>query len=79
MLPPAAHAPFLAAANPQLFNLDSFTEIGAARPGQDLRHSGVRQMEVVPGIGRFPLCGAGLAPHPHAPALWSGHRAGEGV
>jgi type VI secretion system protein ImpC len=27
----AAHAPFIAAANPQLFNLDSFTEIGIPR------------------------------------------------
>src|SRR5499433_1414966 len=27
----AAHAPFIAAANPQLFNLDSFTEVGVPR------------------------------------------------
>src|SRR5262249_14510791 len=27
----AAHAPFIAAANPQLFNLDSFTDVGTPR------------------------------------------------
>ena len=45
----AAHAPFLTAAAPDLMSLDSLHQPGgAARPGQDLRHHRVRQVEGLP-------------------------------
>ena len=54
----AAHAPFLSAASAELLNLDSFANLGApARPGQDLRHHRVRQVEVVPAERGFALRG----------------------
>ena len=52
----AAHAPFVAAASPKMFNFDSFTELAEpARPGQDLRQRRVRRLEVVPRVGGLAL------------------------
>ena len=45
--------------SPELFNLDSFTSLDrSARPGEDLRHHGIRQVEELPRSRRFPLRGA---------------------
>ena len=45
----AAHAPFLTAAAPDLLNLRKLHDPGsAARPGEDLRHHGIREVEELP-------------------------------
>ena len=76
----AAHAPFIAAASPQLFNLDSFTDLGQPRDLAKIFETvGVCQVEIVSGLRRRALCGADPAPHPHAPALWARHRARRGL
>ncbi len=48
----------------------------AARPGQDLRHHRVRQVEVLPPERRLALRRAVRAARADAPALWQGHEAG---
>jgi type VI secretion system protein ImpC len=54
----SAHAPFFSAPRSDMFNLESYTKLdAAARPGQDLRHHRVRQVEELPAVGRFPLRG----------------------
>ena len=76
----AAHAPFLTAANANLLNLDSFTNLGAAAgSGQGLRHHGIRQVEGVPDERRFALRGNVRAAHPDARALRQGHPDDRGV
>ena len=55
----AAHAPFIAAAAPDMFNLRELYPTGrAARPCENLRHHRIREVEELPPIRRFPLCGA---------------------
>ena len=68
--PRRAHAPFIAAAAPDLFEPGELHRSRrAARPGQDLRHRRIRQVEVVPRIRRLPLRRPVPAAHPDAPAL----------
>ena len=73
----AAHAPFLTGADPELFNLDSYTQPRcAARPRQGVRHDGVRQVEVVPRRAKIPVMSAWPASRAGAPAVRQGHGAG---
>ena len=44
----AAHAPFIAAASPQMFDMDSFDDLGNPRPRKTLRKHRTRAMALVP-------------------------------
>ena len=58
----SAHAPFLTGADPQFFNLDSYTQSGcSSRSRQGVRHDRIREVEVVPRERRFPLRWPGSA------------------
>ena len=54
-----AHAPFVSAAAPDLFNMESFTSLDAPRDlAKDLRQHRICQVEVIPSERRLPVCGA---------------------
>ncbi len=76
----AAHAPFVAAASPQLFDMDSFTELGNPRDLAKIFESPElvkwRSFRETRGL---PLRRPGAAARPAAPALRPGHQAGRGV
>jgi type VI secretion system protein ImpC len=57
----SAHAPFISAASPAIFNLESFTDLGNPATCEDLPERGVRQVEVLPRLRGFPLRGPLLA------------------
>ena len=76
----AAHAPFLSAASPEFFNLESYAQLDAPRDlSQDLRHHRIRQVEILPRERRFALRRPDLPAHAEPPALRQGHQAGGGV
>jgi hypothetical protein len=76
----AAHAPFLSAASPELLGFDDFTElVRPTRPGQDLRHRRIRQVEELPRLRGLPLRRPGDAARARPPAVRPGHRSGRGV
>ena len=71
----AAHAPFIAAASPQLFNWDDFTEMSGPRDlSKIFEHARVRQVAVVPRLGGLALRRPLPAAHPDAAALRPRHR-----
>ena len=64
----AAHAPFLSAAAPELLQSAKLHDPGSApRPGEDFRHHGIRQVEELPAVGRFAVCGSD-----HPAGTWAG-------
>ena len=76
----AAHAPFLTAASPEMFNLESFTSLDAPRDLAKIfdtteyaKWKSFRETEDSRYVG---LC---LPAHADAPALRQGHQAGGGV
>ena len=76
----AAHAPFVSAAAPHIFNLDSFTDLGDPRDLAKIFQSvEYRQVEVFPRFRGFPLRGARAAAYPDAAPLRPGQRAGGGL
>ena len=65
---------------PKLFGFDKLDRaVQAARPGKDLRHGRIHQVEVVPRLGRLALRHAGHAARAVAPALRREHQADRGV
>ena len=72
----AAHAPFISAASPQLFNWDDFTELAGPRDlAKIFEHRRLRQVAVVPRLGRLALRRPLPAAHPDAAALRPGDHA----
>ena len=58
----AAFCPFITAASPEPVRLrELHRAVEAARPGEDLRHGRVHQVEIVPRLGRFAVRDAGHA------------------
>lgn len=74
----AAHAPFIAAANPKLFDMNSFTELAVPRDLSKIFES----LELIKWRSfrerGFALRLTRAAELPPAPALWSGHQSGGG-
>ena len=76
----AAFCPFISAAGPKLFGFDELDRaVQAARPGEDLRHGRVRQVEVVPRVGGLAVRHAGHAARAGPAALRRDHQADRGV
>ena len=73
----AAHAPFIAAASPKLFDLESFTELSMPRDlAKSFESSELIKWRSLPRDRRFALRDARPAARPDAPAVRSGHAAG---
>ncbi len=76
----AAHAPFLSAASPDMFNLDSFTQLDAPRDmAKIFDTTEYAKWKSFRAVGRLALRGAHLPAHPDAPALRQGDQAGGGL
>ncbi|VFT11948.1 type VI secretion protein [Pseudomonas aeruginosa] len=75
-----AHAPFVAAAGPKFFGLESFTGLPDLKgPEGSFRRPAVRQVAELPPVRGFPLRGADRTALPAAHALRSGRESGQVV
>ena len=60
----AAHAPFIGAASPEMFNLDSYADIGVPRDLSKIFDTvEYAKVEIISGVGRLAVCRPYLAPH----------------